>query len=126
MRRTISPSTPASSCSSLSAASRTYCEALARAGVRVFEYGPPMLHAKTMVIDDTVAVVGTANMDNRSFRLNFEVTAIVADPRFAGEVAAMFERDFARSRPVTREEVAARPLRQRAFSRAALLFAPIL
>ncbi len=63
----------------VSAASRTYCEALSRAGVRVFEYGPPMLHAKTMVIDDTVAVVGTANLDNRSFRLNFEVAAAFYD-----------------------------------------------
>ena len=54
-------------------ASHTYCESLAKAGIKVFEYGPPMLHAKTLVIDDTVAVVGTANLDNRSFRLNFEV-----------------------------------------------------
>ena len=56
-------------------ASKTYCEALVKAGIPIHEYGPPMLHAKTMVIDETVAVVGTANLDNRSFRLNFEVAA---------------------------------------------------
>ena len=60
-------------------ASHTYCESLRKAGIKVFEYGPPMLHAKTMVVDDTVAIVGTANLDNRSFRLNFEVAAAFYD-----------------------------------------------
>ena len=81
----------------VSAASRTYCEALARAGVRVFEYGPPMLHAKTMVIDDTVAVVGTANMDNRSFRLNFEVAAAFYARPVIEELARRFAEDRGRS-----------------------------
>lgn len=81
----------------VSAASRTYCEALVRAGVRVFEYGPAMLHAKTMVIDDTVAVVGTANMDNRSFRLNFEVAAAFYGGAVIAELAQRFELDRARS-----------------------------
>ena len=79
------------------AASRTYCEALGRAGVRVLEYGPPMLHAKTIVIDDTVAVVGTANMDNRSFRLNFEVAAAFYDPAVISQLAHRFEADRARA-----------------------------
>lgn len=77
------------------AASRTYCEALGRAGVRVLEYGPPMLHAKTMVIDDTVALVGTANMDNRSFRLNFEVAAAFYDPAIIDRLARRFQKDRA-------------------------------
>ncbi len=81
----------------VSAASRTYCEALARAGVRVYEYGPPMLHAKTMVIDDTVGVVGTANMDNRSFRLNFEVAAAFYGGEVIAELARRFEADRSRS-----------------------------
>lgn len=108
------------------AAAWAFLDPLLASGIRVHRYERGFLHAKQFLVDDLAAGVGTANLDNRSFRLNFEVTAIVANPRFAGEVAAMFERDFARSRPVTREEVAARPLRQRAFSRAALLFAPIL
>ena len=56
----------------VTAASHTYCESLAKAGIVVFEFGPPMLHAKTIVVDDTVGVVATANLDNRSLRLNFE------------------------------------------------------
>ena len=51
-----------------------------------------------MPIDDQVATVGTANFDNRSFRLNFEITAIVADRGFAAEIEAMLEDDFAKSR----------------------------
>ena len=81
----------------VSAASRTYCEALSRAGVRVHEYGPPMLHAKTMVIDDTVAVVGTANLDNRSFRLNFEVACAFYDAGVIDRLATPFGEDRATS-----------------------------
>jgi cardiolipin synthase len=51
-----------------------------------------------MLIDDVAATVGTANFDNRSFRLNFEVTAVIADSALVSEVEQMFERDFARAR----------------------------
>jgi cardiolipin synthase len=77
----------------VSAASRTYCEALRVAGIRVHEYGPPMLHAKTLVVDRTVAMVGTANMDNRSFRLNFEVAAAFYDAEVIDAIAARFLAD---------------------------------
>ena len=83
----------------VTAASRTYCEALGRAGVQVFEYGPPMLHSKTMVIDDMVAVVGTANLDNRSFRLNFEVAAAFYDANVIQHLARVFQEDRRLSRP---------------------------
>lgn len=79
-------------------ASRTYCEALKRSGIEVYEYGPPMLHAKTLVVDDTVAVVGTANMDNRSFRLNFEVACAFYDRGLVEQLAARFETDRAAAR----------------------------
>lgn len=83
----------------VTAASRTYCDSLAKAGIEVFEYGPPMLHAKTMVIDDTVAIVGTANLDNRSFRLNFEVAAAFYDKGVIDKLTKRFEADRARSHP---------------------------
>ena len=53
------------------------------------------MHQKVVLIDDHLAYVGSHNFDNRSFRLNFEVGAMVEDSDFAGEVEAMFERDFA-------------------------------
>lgn len=74
-------------------ASKTYCESLGKAGITVHEFGPPMLHAKTMIVDDTVAIVGTANLDNRSFRLNFEVAAAFYDARIIKRLAARFEED---------------------------------
>ena len=83
----------------VTAASHTYCEALARAGAEVHEYGPPMLHAKTLLIDETVGVVGTANMDNRSFRLNFEVAAAFYDAPTIAALAQRFQADRAASRP---------------------------
>jgi cardiolipin synthase len=83
----------------VTAASHTYCESMRKAGVKIHEYGPPMLHAKTMVIDDTVAVVGTANMDNRSFRLNFEVAAAFYDPSVIARLARRFEDDRAVCKP---------------------------
>lgn len=90
----------------VTAASRTYCDALGEAGVRVFEYGPPMLHAKTMVVDDTMGLVGTANLDNRSFRLNFEVAAAFYDKDVIGQLAATFAADRAASRPHKRRRSA--------------------
>jgi len=83
----------------VTAASHTYCESLAKAGVAVHEYGPPMLHAKTFIADSTVGVVGTANMDNRSFRLNFEVAAVFYDAATIETLARTFEADRAASAP---------------------------
>lgn len=83
----------------VTAASHTYCEALGRAGVEIFEYGPPMLHAKTMLVDDTMGIVGTANMDNRSFRLNFEIAAAFYAPEVITHLARRFEQDRAFSKP---------------------------
>jgi cardiolipin synthase len=79
------------------AAGRTYHDALLAAGARVHVYGPPMIHAKTAVLDD-VAVVGTANLDDRSLKLNFEVAAVAYGGALPGQLSALFERDLARAR----------------------------
>lgn len=96
------------------------------AGVRVLRYEAGFLHGKTVLVDNVASAVGTLNLDNRSFRLNFEITALVLDPEFAAAVEAMFEGDFARSRPMTLEEVTGASFGYRAASRAAGLLAPIL
>jgi cardiolipin synthase len=69
-----------------------------KAGIPIHEYGPPMMHSKTMVVDDTLALVGTANLDNRSFRLNFEVAAAFYDERVVKHLARRFEEDRRASR----------------------------
>ncbi len=83
----------------VTAASHTYCQSFSKAGIKVYEYGPPMLHAKTMVVDHTVAIVGTANMDNRSFRLNFEVAAAFYDRSTIDSLSRRFDDDRAVCRP---------------------------
>jgi len=99
---------------------------LLEAGVHIHRYQAGFLHGKTMLIDDGAAAVGTVNLDNRSFRLNFEITAWVLDEGFGRDVAAMFEADFARSREMTLAEVLDQPWWFRAASRAAHLTAPVL
>ncbi|HAH69185.1 MAG TPA: hypothetical protein DCL58_05340 [Synergistaceae bacterium] len=62
----------------------SYLSELERAGVKVYKYNKGFMHQKVMLADDnTSAVVGTANFDNRSFRLNFEITMIMCDRDFA-------------------------------------------
>lgn len=95
------------------------------AGVRVRRYLPGFLHEKVFLVDDVIAGVGTVNLDNRSFRLNFEITAIVRGREFAAGVAEMFEHDFARSREMRLDEVRHMPLHRRVLSRLAYLLAPV-
>ncbi|USZ51764.1 cardiolipin synthase [Halomonas sp. DN3] len=96
-----------------------------RAGVKVYRYQPGFLHQKVMLIDDSAASVGTVNLDNRSFRLNFEITALVPHQAFALEVEAMLEQDFANCREVSLDELHSRPLWRKLVSRAAYLLAPV-
>jgi len=98
---------------------------LLESGINIYRYEPGFLHAKVFLVDDRVAGVGTANFDNRSFRLNFEVTALVVDEIFVAEVERMFEADFAQSHLMTKLEVEGRPLWFRMLSRGAYLTAPI-
>ena len=72
-----------------------YIDQLRDLGIRFYAYKPGFLHEKVMLIDNNVSTVGTANFDNRSFRLNFEVTAVIADEDFAKQMEQMFEDDFA-------------------------------
>jgi cardiolipin synthase len=72
-----------------------YIQKLRGLGIRFYAYQPGFLHEKVMLVDDDVSAVGTANFDNRSFRLNFEVTALIVDREFATRMQAMFEDDFA-------------------------------
>lgn len=96
------------------------------AGVEIHRYQAGFHHGKAFLVDDVGAAVGTVNLDNRSFRLNFEVTALVIDRDFTRDVEAMFEHDFARSRQMIREDIDGKPLWHRVAARAAYLFAPVL
>jgi cardiolipin synthase len=84
-----------------------------------------MLHAKTLVVDD-IGFVGTANMDNRSFRLNFELMAVIYGGPIVEELAGIFREDLERSREVTKKRLKKKHLFDRALEATARLFAPML
>jgi len=94
--------------------------------IHVHRYTGGFLHHKALVVDDGFAAVGTKNFDNRSFRLNFEITLAVADQGFAAEVATMFERDFADSREVGPRAYDTLPFHFKVGAKAARLLAPVL
>lgn len=94
-------------------------------GIEIYRYTRGFMHQKTFLVDDSVAAVGTANLDNRSFRLNFEITAIVLDRGFAAEVEQMLREDFSGSRKMTLKEVEVKPFWFKAAARAAYLTAPL-
>lgn len=94
-------------------ATRSYFDDLLAAGVRIHQYGPRLLHTKALLCDDDVAVIGSANFDVRSFRLNFEVSMLFRDPVIVGELATLLQHDMALAPRV-------RPDRRRAFLRARL------
>ena len=94
-------------------------------GVRVFRYRAGFLHQKVWLIDREYAIVGTTNLDNRSFRLNFEVSVLVKNQDFACQMQRMLERDFGQCRLLRARELSDRPWWFRLAVRCAYLLAPI-
>lgn len=107
-------------------ASQSYYPELLGAGVKIYEYLPYYLHAKSAVFDDDLSVVGSANIDIRSFRLNFEVSCTVRSKAFCDELAALFERDLQKCKELRYEEFEKRPLMLKLAESAAQLFSPLL
>jgi cardiolipin synthase len=107
-------------------AARYYWAQVLGAGVRVYQYKRGMMHAKVILIDDEFASVGTANLDNRSMFLNFEVNCLVYSPEAVRELEAQFERDFAESAEIDPERFAQRPVASRLIENACRLLSPVL
>jgi len=97
-----------------------------RGGVRMLRYQPGFVHQKVLLVDDDCAAVGSINLDSRSFRLNFEASALVLDHDFAGQVEAMLEADFAKARTVEAGEYLDAPYLRRVAMHVARLFDPLL
>ena len=70
----------------------------AKAGVKIYEYGPALLHAKTLVVDGRWASIGSANLDNRSFALNNELNLVFLDQRIADQLIYLFRKDLKHAR----------------------------
>lgn len=107
-------------------AGRSFYEELLEAGVGIFEYSPGMIHSKTIVVDGAVALVGSANMDLRSFRLNFEVHAVMSGDRIASRLSACFSHDLSESKPVLLAEFRRRPLVRRVVEGVARFLSPLM
>lgn len=103
----------------------TFLEQTIPFGVKLYRYQKGFLHQKVMLIDDRLACVGTANLDNRSFRLNFEISALSPDAKFVGEVRAMLEEDFENALLAKVSDFTKRSFGFRAACRAARLLAPV-
>ena len=103
----------------------SYYEQSLPLGIRIFRYQKGFLHQKVMLIDERLASVGTANLDNRSFRLNFEISAFSNDRRFVSEVADMLREDFRNARETNMAELKEKPWWFSFAYRTARLLAPI-
>ena len=99
-------------------AGRGSYEQLLECGVRIWEYCPTMLHAKTLTIDGAWTSIGSVNFDNRSFQLQDEATLCVASQSFTAALDDQFERDLARSEEIELERWRGRSLRAKANERA--------
>lgn len=110
----------------VAAASRANYEDLLSAGVKVLEHEGGLLHAKTACIDRELAVVGSANLDMRSFWLNFETTLFIHDDNFASQLRFMQQHYARESRRIVPEEWARRPATRRLRDHIAQLFSPLL
>jgi len=106
-------------------AAYAYLDDAGATGAKFHRYEAGFLHEKVMLVDRSTATVGTANFDNRSFRLNFEITAVVTDAAFAADVERMFETDFTSSRVMDPGEYDRKPWWFRFGARLARLTGPI-
>jgi cardiolipin synthase len=102
-----------------------YFDELRAAGVAIWRYQPGFMHQKVVLVDNTLAAIGTTNFDNRSFRLNFEAMVLGFDADFAAEVEAFLQADFANA-TLLRKPLAAQPSKIRYGAPLARLFAPLL
>ncbi len=107
-------------------AGRYFWADLLASGARVYQYSRGMMHSKIVLVDDDWAMVGTANLDNRSLHLNFELACILFSHDLIGDLAARFQRDLDDSAPLDRDTFARRGFFVRLLENACRLFAPIL
>jgi cardiolipin synthase len=103
-----------------------YIDYLRDLGIKFYSYEPGFLHEKVMLVDDEFSTVGTPNFDNRSFRLNFEVTSLIVDKAFASEMEKMFEQDFAHAVPIDADALNKKPFWWRLAVNVSRLAAPVL
>lgn len=104
----------------------SYLGRLLEAGVKVYRYKKGFLHSKAIVIDDFISIVGSANLDERSFNQNFEVNAFIYDSKTSAELKRLFERDINNCEILTLDAWTNRKRRQKLKESFARLFSPLM
>ncbi|WP_155287172.1 cardiolipin synthase [Lacticaseibacillus zhaodongensis] len=107
-------------------ATQYYANLLTARGVKIYHYDNGFMHAKTVTVDGEVASVGSANMDYRSFALNFEANTFIYDRSLAAQLGDLFEKDMLQSHLLTREDIAAQSAYLRFKQNFSRMLAPIL
>lgn len=110
----------------VNAAARSYYDLLLQAGVEIYQYKKGFVHAKTMVTDGTLAIVGTANMDHRSFELNFEINAILYDAKLGVQLRNQFMADLKDAEKIDKAKWLSRPKYKQLPEKVARLFSPVM
>jgi cardiolipin synthase len=108
------------------AASRSYYADLLAAGVRIFEFEGGLLHTKSLTLDGEITLIGSANMDRRSFDLNYENNILFCDSALTAEMRRSQEAYLAQSHEVTAEMVAQWPITRRLWNNAIAMLGPVL
>ena len=107
-------------------ASRSYYQALLHAGVEIHEYQPGLLHAKTLTMDGEVSLIGSANLDRRSFELNYENNVLLFDRGTTAEIIERQRQYLRDSVPVSAAEVGAWSTRRRLWNNTLAMLGPLL
>ncbi len=110
----------------VSVASKSYYSELLQAGIQLYEYKKGFVHAKTAVFDNHVSFIGTANLDNRSFDLNFEVNALIYNKDIAHKLSSQFENDLRVADEIILSKWATRSLSQKFIEKVSRLISPLL
>ncbi|WP_134090682.1 cardiolipin synthase [Olivibacter sp. XZL3] len=110
----------------VNAAAHSYYDDLLNAGVRIFRYKKGFIHAKTVVCDSKLAIIGTANMDQRSFDLNFEVMSLMLDPKVAEELRDVFNSDLKHAEEIDAYQWEHRAKWRKFMEKSARMISPLL
>jgi cardiolipin synthase len=107
-------------------AARYYWDEMLKAGVKIYQYAKGMMHSKVILVDDSWASVGTANLDNRSLYLNFEVNCLIYSPEAVKILEQSFDNDLCHSIRLDRGVFSRRPFAGRLLENACRLLSPVL
>ena len=110
----------------VNAVTKSYFGDLLACGVKIYLYEKGFVHAKTMVCDNQLAIVGTTNLDHRSFELNFEVNAIVYDHQVATNLKNLFFDDLNFATEINAAQWMERPKLKKLIEKTIRLFAPLM